>query len=73
MDLIKKAKVRQFIKENGKHITQIESTFYTALEVKVENMILGAITNNASRRRLTQYELVGGNGNGGKTNGKESH
>jgi len=60
--LLNRKAVRQFIKENGKHITQVESTFYTILEQRTRNTILKAITNNASRKRLTQYELLG-NGN----------
>jgi hypothetical protein len=59
MGLINKAKVRAFIREHGKHITQVESTFYSALESRVEKIVLNAIGNNASRRRLTQYELLG--------------
>ena len=60
--LLNKKAVRQFIKENGKHVTQVESTFYTLLEQRIKNTILKAIANNASRKRLTQYELLG-NGN----------
>lgn len=60
--LLNKKAVRQFIKKNGKHITQVESTFYSLLEQRIRNTILKAITNNASRKRLTQYELLG-NGN----------
>ena len=60
--LLNRKAVRLFIKENGKHITQVESTFYTLLEQKTRNMILKAIVNNASRHRLSQYELLG-NGN----------
>ena len=60
--LLNRKAVRQFIKESGKHITQVESTFYTLLEQRIRNTILKAITNNASRKRLTQYELLG-NGN----------
>ena len=60
--LLNKKAVRQFIKENGKHVTQVESTFYTLLEQRIKNTILKAIGNNASRKRLTQYELLG-NGN----------
>ena len=60
--LLTKKAVRQFIKENGKHVTQVESTFYTLLEQKIKNTVLKAIANNASRHRLTQYELLG-NGN----------
>jgi len=30
------------------------------LEAKVEKILLNAIANNASRRRLTQYELIDG-------------
>jgi hypothetical protein len=59
MGLINRAKIKAFIKEHGKHITQVEGTFYTALETRIEKMILHAISNNASRRRLTQYELLG--------------
>jgi hypothetical protein len=62
MGLINKAKARAFIKEHGKRITQVETTFYTALEARIERMILNAIANNASRHRLTQYELLA-NGN----------
>lgn len=60
--LLNKKAVRQFIKENGKYITQVESTFYTLLEQRIKNTVLKAITNNTSRKRLTQYELLG-NGN----------
>jgi hypothetical protein len=60
--LLNKKAVRQFIKENGKHVTQVESTFYTLLEQRIKNTVLKAIANNASRKRLTQYELLG-NGN----------
>jgi hypothetical protein len=60
--LLTKKAVRQFIKQNGKHITQVESTFYTLLEQKIKNTILNAIANNASRHRLSQYELLA-NGN----------
>jgi hypothetical protein len=56
--LLSRKAVRQFIKENGKHITQVESTFYTLLEHRIKNTILKAIANNASRKRLTQYELL---------------
>ena len=59
MGLINKAKVKSFIKEHGKHITQVEGTFYAVLETRIEKMILHAICNNASRHRLTQYELLG--------------
>ncbi len=61
-NMLSKKAVRQFIKENGKHITQVESTFYALLEQKIKSTILKAIANNASRHRLTQYELLG-NGN----------
>ena len=64
--LLNKKAVRQFIRQNGKHITQVESTFYTLLEQKIKNTILKAISNNASRHRLTQYELLG-NGNSKET------
>ncbi len=57
--MLNRKAVRQFIKEKGKHITQVESTFYILLEQKTRNMILKAIANNASRRRLSQYELLG--------------
>ncbi len=60
--LLNRKAVRQFIKENGKHITQVESTFYTLLEQRIRNTILKAIANNVSRHRLSQYELLG-NGN----------
>ena len=60
--LLNKKAVKQFIKENGKRVTQVESTFYTLLEQRIKNTILKAIANNASRKRLTQYELLG-NGN----------
>ncbi len=56
MGLINKAKIKAFIKEHGKHIMQVEGT---ALETRIEKMILHAISNNASRHRLTQYELLG--------------
>jgi hypothetical protein len=71
VELLKKAKVRQFIKENGKHIASVDTGFYVVLEVRVKNMILAAITNNASRRRLTRYELVSNGGNNG--NGKKGN
>lgn len=57
--LLNRKAVRQFIKGNGKHITQVESTFYTILEQKIKDTILKAISNNASRHRLSQYELLG--------------
>ncbi len=57
--LLNKKAVREFIKENGKHVTQVESTFYTLLEQKIRNTIIKAIGNNASRHRLSQYELLG--------------
>jgi len=60
--LLNRKATKQFIKENGKHVTQVESTFYTLLEQRIKNTILKAIANNASRKRLTQYELLG-NGN----------
>jgi 4-hydroxyphenylpyruvate dioxygenase-like putative hemolysin len=60
--LLSRKAVRQFIKENGKYITQVESTFYTLLEQRIKNTILKAIGNNASRKRLSQYEPMG-NGN----------
>ena len=63
--MLNRKAVREFIKENGKHITQVESSFYSILEQKTMNTILNAITNNASRRRLSQYELLAnGNSNG---------
>lgn len=68
MELLKKANVRRFIKENGEHITSVEGSFYVQLEGRVKNMILMAIGNNASRRRLSQYELLGKI----QRNGKES-
>lgn len=62
MGLINKARVKEFIKDHSEYITQIECTFYSALESRVERMILNAIATNLHRRRLTQYELLG-NGN----------
>jgi hypothetical protein len=59
MSLINKKSIKTFIKEHGKYITQIEGAFYSMLETKIEKMILNAIANNASRKRLTQYELLG--------------
>ena len=56
--LLNRRAVRQFIKENGKYIKQVESTFYTLLEQRIKKTILKAIANNASRKRLTQYEMV---------------
>jgi predicted urease superfamily metal-dependent hydrolase len=64
--LLNKKAVRQFIRQNGKHITQVEATFYTLLEQKITNTILKAISNNASRHRLSQYELLA-NGNSKET------
>ena len=61
--LMNRKSIREFIKENGKYITQVESTFYTLLEQRIKNTILKAIANNASRHRLSQYELLAlGNG-----------
>jgi hypothetical protein len=60
--LLNRKAVRQFIKENGKYSTQVESTFYTLLERRIKNTVLKAIGNNTSRKRLSQYELLG-NGN----------
>ena len=56
--LLNRKAVTEFVKENGKHITQVESTFYTLLDQKIKNMILRAIAKNASRHRLSQYELA---------------
>ncbi len=58
MGLINKAQVRRFIKDHSAHITQVESTFYSLLETKVERVILDAIAANLRRHRLTQYELM---------------
>lgn len=58
MSLLNRKAVKEFIKEHGKYISQIETTFWSALEMKVERLLLNAISNNASRRRLTQYELM---------------
>lgn len=58
MSLLNRKAIRRFIKEHGKYITRIETTFWSALETKVERMLLNAIANNASRRRITQYELM---------------
>ncbi len=57
--LLNRKAVKEFIKENGKHITQVESTFHTLLDQKIKSMILRAIAKNASRHRLSQYELLG--------------
>ncbi len=57
--LMNRKAVMEFIKESGKHITQVESTFHTALEQELKHMILRAIAKNASSHRLTQYELLG--------------
>lgn len=59
MTLINKARVKRFIKDHSKYITQVECTFYSALESRVERMILEAIATNLHRKRLTQYELLG--------------
>lgn len=59
MSLLNKRAVRKFIKEHGRHISQIECTFWSTLEIRVEKMILNAIANNGSRRRITQYEISG--------------
>ena len=56
--LLNRRAVRQFVKENAKYIKQVESTFYPLLEQRTKNTILKAIANNASRKRLTQYELA---------------
>jgi len=57
--LINKKAVRQLISEVSPHITQVESGFFTVLDKKVRSIIFSAVKNNASRRRLTQYELAG--------------
>ncbi len=59
--LLNKKAVRDFIRGNGKYITQVESTFYILLEQRLRSTILKAIRNNASRHRLSQYELSGNN------------
>lgn len=51
--------VKQFIHALAPRITQIENTFYTALEFKVQRLIKAAIANNCSRKRITQYEILG--------------
>ena len=58
MSLLNRKATKEFIRQHGKYITQIESTFWSMLEAKVEKILLNAIANNASRRRLTQYELM---------------
>jgi len=60
MSLLNRKATKEFIRQHGKYITQIESTFWSMLEAKVEKILLNAIANNASRRRLTQYELIDG-------------
>ena len=57
--LLNRKAVTEFVKENEKHISQVESAFYTLLDQKIKNMILRAIAKNASRHRLSQYELLG--------------
>jgi len=57
--LLNRKAVMEFVKENGKHITQVESTFYTLLDQRIKGIILRAIARNASRHRLSQYELLG--------------
>lgn len=63
--LINKRAVREMIKDVSPYITQVESGFYDALERKVRKVILSAIGNNASRKRLTQCELADIPANGG--------
>ena len=59
MKLVNRTKTRRFIKEQSKYITQVERSFYFALEARIEKMILNAIATNLRRKRLTQYELAG--------------
>ena len=58
--LLNRKGVKNFIHASAPRITQIESTFYTALELKVQGFIKAAIANNCSRKRITQYEVPGG-------------
>jgi hypothetical protein len=60
--LLSRKAVRNFIKQNGRHVTQVEASFYIPLEQRIKNAILKAIANNASRKRLTQYALYGDKG-----------
>ena len=71
MGLINKKAVKEFIKGNSASITQIECTFYSGLEAEVMKMIRRAIAANASRRRITGYELLA-NGNSVKRLPEES-
>ena len=57
--LINKKAVRQLISDVSPYIKQVESGFYIALDRKVRSIVLSAIKHNASRTRLTQYELAG--------------
>jgi len=58
--LLNRKGVKEFVHASAPRITQIESTFYTALELKVQRVIKAAIANNCSRKRITQYEVLGG-------------
>lgn len=51
--------VKHFVHALSPRITQIETSFYTALELKVQRIIKAAIANNCSRKRITQYEILG--------------
>jgi hypothetical protein len=57
--LLSRKAVRDFIRQNERHVTQVEASFHTLLEQRIKNAILKVIANNASRKRLSQYELSG--------------
>lgn len=55
--VISKKAVRNYIKENGNRITQVDKLFYIALDNRVKQTILNSILNNCSRKKLTASEI----------------
>ena len=56
--LINKKKVKMYVKEHGKHVTQIDKNFYDILNRKLILVLEKALQVNASRRRLTGDALL---------------
>jgi 3-oxoacyl-ACP reductase-like protein len=55
--VISKKGVRDFVKANGRYVTQVDKMFYAVLDHRVKDIILKAISNNCSRRKLTHHEI----------------
>ena len=53
--LICKKSVKKFIRENDK---QVPKDFYVALDAKVRSILIRAIKNSKSFKRLTEADLI---------------